>query len=580
MTGLTKSYGEKNLVDKVDFTISEGQKIALVAKNGAGKSTLLKLLMKIVDFGHGEISRKNGIRIGYLSQDSLFEPEKKVFDILYDFDVQVEYEKETALNIIANKLGLTPLLEQKIGSLSGGELKRVALAKVLAQEADMLILDEPTNHLDLEMIEWLERYLKKQPVTLLMVTHDRYFLERVCTDIFELDRGRLFSYPGNYSYFLEKKAIREENEAIEVHKMKQLFSQELSWMRKSPQGRGTKSVFRQERFGEIQKNFRDLKNAHLGDQQKLEIDAHERRLGSKILKIKNLKKSFGEKTILENFSHDFTHGQRVGIIGKNGVGKSTFINLILGNEPTDSGLVEQGETVVFGHYEQKDVQFHPDKKLIDVVSDTQLLQKFLFPKSQRHSLANNLSGGEKRRLYLLTILLKKPNFLILDEPTNDLDLITLGVLENFLLQYKGCLMVISHDRFFMDKIIDQLFVFEGKGVVKEYWGTYSEYREQEKLKLSKEKELKKKNKSAQEAAASDSSQKKSLSYMEKRELNDLVKEIDKLEKRKDEINKHFDNKDLPFYEIKELSEELGNVLKSLAQKETRWFDLSSKEAGE
>ncbi|HCB51413.1 TPA: hypothetical protein DEP21_02445 [Patescibacteria group bacterium] len=355
----------------------------------------------------------------------MFEQHKTVQEVLFDFDVVQEWEHEVELQIMIDKLKLQPLLQQQIETLSGGEAKRVMLAKVLAGNPPMLVLDEPTNHLDLDMIEWLERYLKKQHTTLFMVTHDRYFLERVCTDIYELDRGKIHQYSGNYSYFLEKKAQREENEKIEMHKLKQLLRKELAWIRKAPQGRQTKANFREKRFYDIEDRYDSRKEIRLQESQKLELAVEERRLGGKILNLKNLKKSFGDKCILQNFSHECRHNEHIGIIGKNGVGKSTFIKMILGEEAVDSGLIQAGESVVFGYYDQKDISFPDDKRLSDIVTDPKLLEQFLFPPSQQHQFAKTLSGGEKRRLYLLTILQKNPNFLILDEPTNDLDLITL-----------------------------------------------------------------------------------------------------------------------------------------------------------
>jgi len=587
VTNLAKSYTSKVLVDHVDFTISKWQKIALVAKNGAGKSTLIKVIMKEIDLSDGAIERREWVRIWYLSQDLgalsgagiNLNDELTVREFLFDFDTMQDWEQEVELNIAINKLRIKPYLDQKISSLSWWEKKRVALTKTLMGNPEMLILDEPTNHLDLDMIERLERYLKHQRVTLLMVTHDRYFLERVCTHIFELHRGKIVVFPGNYSYYLEQKAIREENEKIEVHKLKQLYRKELSWIKRAPSGRQTKSDSRATRFDDINDRYDTLKDVVFDESAKLTLSVGARPLGGKILKLKHIKKIFGEKKILADFSHEFRHNERIGIIGKNGVGKSTFVRMIIWEEPIDSWTVQTGETVVFWHYQQKEIHFPTDKRVSDIVHDRNLLEQFLFPPSQQHVFAENLSGGEKRRLHMLTILQTRPNFLILDEPTNDLDLVTVGVLEDFLMTYKGCLIVISHDRFFMDKITDHLFIFEGDGIVKDFWGTYSEYKlavESWKLKV----ESSKKEISLwviTNDKEEDNTTKKTLSYIEKRELDQLTKDIAALEKERDEINRIFDQKDVAYDDIKALSESLWIILRQLEQKEYRWFELSSRE---
>ena len=586
VTNLAKSFTSKVLVDHVDFTISRWQKIALVAKNGAGKSTLLKVIMKEIDLSDWAIEWREWIRIWYLSQDTRLDEQKTVREFLFDFDTTQFWEQEVELNIAINKLRITSYLDQNIWSLSWWEKKRVALTKTLMGNPEMLILDEPTNHLDLDMIEWLERYLKDHRITLLMVTHDRYFLERICTHIFELHRGKIVVFPGNYSYYLESKAIREENEKIEVHKLKQLYRKELSWIKKSPSGRQTKSNSRASRFDEINDRYEVLKDTVFDETAKLTLSVQSRQLWGKILKLKHIQKLFWEKKILNDFSHEFRHNERIGIIGKNGVGKSTFVRMLIGEEPIDSWTVQTGETVVFGHYQQKEIHFPSDKRVSDIVHDRKLLEQFLFPPSQQHVFAENLSGGEKRRLHMLTILQTRPNFLILDEPTNDLDLVTVGVLEDFLMTYKGCLIVISHDRFFMDKITDHLFIFEGDGVVKDFWGTYNEY------KLAVESWKSQTNPpsfplSASEDFASlalsrgssvvDVEGKQKLSYMEKRELDQLSKDIVLLEKERDEINRIFDQPDVSYDDVKALSEALWIILRQLEQKEYRWFELSSRE---
>ena len=571
VTNLTKSYTDKKLVDHVDFAITKNQKIALVAKNGAGKTTLIKLLMKEIDVTDGVIDRREDIKIWYLSQEYKLDKHVTVRNFLFDFDTNIYWEEEVELNVSIEKLRIKPYLNQTMDTLSGGEAKRVMLAKVLAGNPSMLVLDEPTNHLDLDMIEWLERYLKKHHITLFMVTHDRYFLERVCTDIRELERGKIYQYPGNYSYFLEKKAIREENEKIEMHKFHQLFKKELAWIRRTPQGRQTKASFREQRFDQIAEKFETKKDLLRTEGAKLDLEIEERRLWGKILHIKHMQKAFGPKKIVNDFSHECRHGERIGIIGKNGIGKSTFINMIMGQESLDKGLIQTGESVVFGYYEQKQIDFPSDKRLIDIVPDPKLLEKFLFFPKQQHQFAHSLSGWEKRRLYLLTILQKNPNFLILDEPTNDLDLITLGVLEEFLLVYKWCLIVVSHDRFFMDKIVDHLFVFEGEGVINDFRWTYSQYKSAQDQKLKKEKKETKPEKKEYKPQITEKPKK--LSYMEQRELDQLSKDIQVMEKRKDEIQNLFNDPNCPFDDIKKLGIELNHLLKQLELKENRRFEL-------
>ena len=578
VTNLAKSFTSKVLVDHVDFTISRWQKIALVAKNGAGKSTLLKVLMKEIDLSDGSIERREGIRIGYLSQEVRLDESKTVRECLFDFDTKQFWEQEVELNIAINKLRITSYLDQNIWTLSGGEKKRVALTKTLMGNPEMLILDEPTNHLDLDMIEWLERYLKNHRITLLMVTHDRYFLERVCTHIFELHRGKIIVFPGNYSYYLQSKAIREENEKIEVHKLKQLYRKELSWIKKSPSGRQTKSDSRATRFDAINDRYDTMKDLVFDESSKLVLSAQNRQLWGKILKLTHIKKSFGDKPILADFSHEFRHNERIGIIGKNGIGKSTFVRMIIGEEPIDSWFVQAGETVVFGHYQQKEIHFPTDKRVSDIVHDRKLLEQFLFPPNQQHIFAENLSGGEKRRLHLLTILQSRPNFLILDEPTNDLDLVTVGILEDFLMSYKGCLIVISHDRFFMDKITDHLFIFEGNGAVRDFWWTYSEYKSAETMNGGKAQANPPSILPLSRGSSDTNTETKNkLSYMEKRELDQLIKDIHQLEKERDEIAHIFDQKDVAYDDIKALSEALWVILRQLEQKEYRWFELSARE---
>lgn len=623
VTNLTKTYISKPIIDHVSFVIEKWQKVALVARNWAGKSTLLNLIVGKIDLSDWEIEFNKNIKFWFLSQNLDQEVDSTVLDCLFSTDhtsaqiikkyeqmildpetnpddlneiiIQMEEHKareyESKINIIISKLNLTDLLTQKLGTISWWEAKRVALAKTLVDEPDFLILDEPTNHLDLQMIEWLENYFEQQSITLFMITHDRYFLERVCTDIFELDRWKIFRYPGSYSYFLEKKAIRQENEKIEVHKLKQLFTKELAWIHKSPRARSTKQQFRQDRFSEIEKSYDTKKDMVHQDGIKLEISMEERKMWSKILKIKNLNKSFWDKKIVEHFNHEFRHQERIGIIGKNWIGKSTFLDILMGIQNPDSGLIEPGEKVEFGYYQQKEIIIPPNKRVIDYIRDasefmrvgngekisaSHLLERFLFPQPQHFVMAETLSWWEKRRLYLLTVLMKNPNFLILDEPTNDLDLITLGILEDFLLQFQGCLIVVSHDRYFMDKIVDHIFTFEWNGIIKDFWWTYSEYSQNwkiEKLKHGKMKVNDNKKNESESDSEQESDIKRKLSSTEKQELNQIMRDIKKLEERKETINKMFNDITLPYDDIGRISLELAEVIKKIEQKEYRWFEL-------
>ena len=650
VTNLTKSYSDKKLVDGVDFVIDRWQKIALVARNGAGKTTLIKLITGEVDKTDWDVMFRKWIKVWVLSQDMKLDEEKKVIDelfaneknealqtiknyekalndknfdqdklneILNKIDELNAWEYESKIKTIVSKLQITDYLNQNISTLSGGEKKRIMLAKVLVDDPDLLILDEPTNHLDLQMIEWLENYLSKSEITLLLVTHDRYFLESVCSNIFELDRWKIYNYEWNYEYFLNKKLEREKNEAIEMKNLRKLLKQELAWIKKAPRARASKSVHREKRFYKIEEQYDSRKDTIRKENITMEISIDERRLGWKILKIHNLNKSFKntgllsrnsagqwqqwqkekDKIILKNFSHDFRHKERVWIIGKNGVWKSTFLNMIMWLEDYDDGSIKTGETVTYWYYEQKEIIFPANKRIIDVVKDvsefmyikawekisaSRLLERFLFPANQQYMMADKLSWGEKRRLYLLTILMKNPNFLILDEPTNDLDLMTLNVLEDFLLQYQWCLIVVSHDRFFMDRIADHLFVFEWDGEIIDFWGTYSEYKKQSnKLHHPNPSPNRRGTKhptslSSEEGEVKNEVQNKRLSYMEKREFEQLMKDVEKLENRKNEINNLFLNPDMPHDDIKKLSEELWEVIRNIEIKEMRWMELGER----
>lgn len=619
---LHKSYSDKILFDGIDFAIMQGQKIALVAKNGAGKSTLLDILMGRSDAPVGDIAFTHGITVAYLAQSLPFDPQKTVMEVLIHHDNKLgkhimQYEAaiadsttsaeqlqllldaieendarsfETKVKTIISKLQLHNLLHQAVWTLSGGEGKRVALATTLLSEPDFLILDEPTNHLDLEMIEWLEKELKSSSLTLLMVSHDRYFVERVCTHIFELEEGKLYTYTGWYDAYLDQKATRLEQAIKQAHIMKQTVRRELERVRKAPRARGTKSVKRVADFQGLTEKAQSLQNTVTQSKNKLELHVAQRRLWGKVIQIHSLNKRYGEKIILDDFSYDFKAGERIGIIGKNGVGKSTFIQILLNHSLRDSGQIKIGESVVIGHYQQGDIDFHTDKTVLDVVrehaesitiggktlSASKLLERFLFSPNQQYTRAYMLSGGEKRRLHLLTVLIKNPNFLILDEPSNDLDLITLNILEEFLLQYEGCLIIVSHDRFFMDRIVDHLFVFEWAGKITPFRGNYSQRREQANKESKKEAVLPKAS-TTNEPNASLFPPKKSLSYNEKREFQDLEKEIAQLQEAQEAINMEFQSPTpLSHEQIKALSLKLGKVCQQLEKAEMRWIELAER----
>lgn len=622
---LTKSYTARPIIDDLSFSLDKGQKVALVAKNGGGKTTLLKLIMNQLDKTDGTVERRKGLKIWYLSQDFHWDLELSVLDYLFsqgdnrgqlikqyeaslenpqslspdqmnDLLIQLESlqarDYESKVQTIISRLNLNWLLSQKLSTLSWWELKRVQLAKILIDEPEMLVLDEPTNHLDLQMIEWLENFLKNQTSTLFMITHDRYFLESVCNHIRELDRGKLYQYPGNYSYFLEKQAERKENEGIEMEKMRQLLKRELARIRKAPRARATKQHYREKEFYKLEATYDSRKDLIRSEAWSLDIPLQERRLGTKILKVKNLQKQFWSKSIVNHFTYDFKHGERIGIIWKNWAGKSTFINMLLGLEPSDKGVIETGKTVVFGYYQQTQISFPENKRVIDIIKDiseylilgngeklsaSHLLEKFLFPMQQQFTFANSLSWWEKRRLYLLTILMKNPNFLVLDEPTNDLDLLTLRVLEDFLLQFKGCLLIVSHDRSFMDRLVDHLFIFEWEGVINDFRGTYSEWKNDQDTKKTEKKPESIQGHNLDQASHSLIEKPKKLSYQEERELEKLIKDLELLEEEKEQINRIFDNKDLPYDEIALLSEHLGNIIKQIEQKEGRRFELLEKQ---
>jgi len=618
---LTKSYGDKQLFTGISFGIEHGQRVALVARNGAGKSTLLRILQGDDVADAGLVTFRNEVRISFLEQEPVFNQDETVYKALFNsgnemqkaissYEIALEkhsedpspanqkllevamqqVEAQDAWNYEAKvKQVLSSLnihhLEQKVGSLSGGERKRLALARVLIEEPQLLIMDEPTNHLDLDMIEWLENYFVRNDVSLLLVTHDRYFLDNVCTDILEIDNGKLYHYQGNYEYFIEKKAEREFNEGKELEKARNLYRRELEWVRKMPRARGTKSKSRVDAFNKLNDSLAGRKK-----QQELQLSVKMNRIGGKILELKKVSKSFGGKTILKGFDYTFKKGERIGISGKNGVGKTTFLNIITGAEQPDSGKINVGETIIFGYYSQKGMLLKEDKRVIEVIKEvgdyipmgdgsklsaSQLLQLFQFQPEMQYTYVSRLSGGEKKRLYLLTVLMKNPNFLILDEPTNDLDLITLSTLEQFLLDFQGCLMIVSHDRYFMDKLADELFVLTGNGDVKIFAGTYTEYRE-----LEKEKEKEETKTEAKKAADIVKAEqvvadgKRKLSNKEKFEFQNLDKEIDALEKKKAALVEKLSSGITGHEELQKLSSELGAITKQLDDKQLRWLELS------
>ena len=608
---ISKSYGERVLFDDISFGINKDQKIAFVAKNGSGKTSILNIIAGLDTSDSGQVVSRKGISIAYLAQnmdldpaltieETIFATDNTVLNVVKQYEAALEnpenadafqtafdlmeqynaWDFETQYRQILSKLKLDDLT-LKVGALSGGQKKRLYLAIVLINKPDLLILDEPTNHLDLEMIEWLEAFFSKEKITLFMVTHDRYFLERVCNEIIELDEGNIYKYKGNYSYYLQNKEERLALEATNLGKAKSLFKKELDWMRRQPKARTTKSKSRTDDFYQIKEKAHQRRQDH---QVQLEINME--RLGSKILELHKLKKSYGDKKILDGFDYIFKRGERVGIIGKNGTGKSSFLNIITETAPLDGGKVTVGETVKFGYYTQSGINVKPGQKVIEVIKEfgefipltkgrkisaSQLLERFLFDKKKQYDFVERLSGGEQKRLYLCAVLIQNPNFLILDEPTNDLDVVTLNVLENFLLDYPGNLLVVSHDRYFMDKIVDALFVFRGEGVVENFPGNYSDFRAYDGS-IPKEVEKKK----TPEKVVEKKRKPVSLNFDEKREFGGLEAEIGRLQKSKASIENQFLNVEIPTDEIAAKSEELEVVIKKLEQKEERWLELSMK----
>jgi len=619
--GLTKAYGIKPLFEKISFHIEEGDKIALVARNGSGKSTLLKILAGLETADDGKVWVHKDVNVALFEQEPEFIEEKTILDNIFHHDHPIinaikkyelsseegEVEQLNAAIIRMDELGAWNFdikvkeimgklnihhLQQVVSTLSGGQRKRVALAKTLIDigfehRHTLLIMDEPTNHLDVSMVEWLENYLKHENVTLLLVTHDRYFLDTVVEEIWELDGSNLYVYKGDYENFLEKKTARMESDVASIDKARNTYRKELEWIRKQPKARTTKSKSRIDAFAEVESKAK----TRIEDQQ-LQLQVKMSRLGGKVVEMKKVYKQFGEKEILQGFDYTFKKGERVGLIGKNGTGKSTFLNVLQELEPADSGKINVGETVIFGYYSQLGLEIKEDMRVIEFVkniaesfplasggsmSASQFLNLFLFPPEQQFTYISKLSGGEKRRLHLLSILFRNPNFLILDEPTNDLDLPTLGVLENFLSDFQGCLLIVSHDRYFMDRLVDHLFVFEGEGKIRDFPGNYSQYRDEAKQteELSSSIEKTQKGLSKPEVVTSSTpTNVRKLSFKEKREFEKLSKEISELEQQKNSVTQKLNSGSLPFDELQLLSKKIGEITSELDTKELRWLELS------
>ncbi|MDA9809100.1 ABC-F family ATP-binding cassette domain-containing protein [Flavobacteriales bacterium] len=610
---ISKSYGERILFQDLFFGLSKGDKMALIANNGTGKSSMLKIIAGKDVTESGKITLRNGIRIGYLEQDPLFNEgftvkeflensNSDVMQIIRDYDKALELQTDdfndatsqrfqeasdlmdkanawnfnNELNQILTRFKILDLT-QNLKDLSGGQRKRLSLALLILDKPELLLLDEPTNHLDIEMIEWLEEYLKNQNITLLMITHDRYFLDRVCNHILELEDGKLYHHKGNYSYFLLKREEREENFNTEISKAGRLMKKELEWIRKTPQARTTKSKARVDNFDNIKQKANSKKV-----KQELKLEVKMSRVGGKILELKKVYKSYGDLKILSGFDYVFKNGERIGIIGDNGVGKSTFLNIITRREEADSGKINIGETIVYGYFNQKGIVLKEDKRVIEVLKDiadvivmangskisaSQLLEHFMFDAQMQYTYVSKLSGGEKRRLYLLTVLMKNPNFLILDEPTNDLDLLTLNKLEEFLLEFKGCLILVSHDRYFMDKLTDHLFVFKGAGVVEDHYCSYSELRNKQIKELKTNKKEEKGNKLKT---------KDTITFTEKKEYKSLEKQISKLELEKSNLEASFKDTTMDYELMMKKSKELEGLTNTIDSKMLRWMELEDK----
>ena len=611
--GLTKSFGDRVLLDNITFGLYEGDKVGLIAKNGTGKTTLLRIIAGLESYDEGKVVFRNDLRVAYLPQLPELDPSLSVIEAclslsdestsairsyekaielgdaeeissaIHKMDAVGAWDYEERIKQILSQLKITQL-NQPVNELSGGQIKRVALAKVIINEPELLILDEPTNHLDVEMIEWLEDYLKRSRISLLMVTHDRYFLDKVCTKIVEIDMRQIYTYEGNYDYYLSKREERISAQDAELAKVKNLLRTELDWMRRQPQARGSKAKYRIDAFYEL-----DKKSKFRRDDSTVELNVKSSYIGSKIFEANDVCKKFDDLVILKDFNYIFARYEKLGIVGNNGVGKSTFIKLLLGLEKPDSGYFDIGETVKFGYYSQDGIQFNEEEKVIDAVKKiaevivfdektkytaSQFLQLFLFTPETQQKYIYKLSGGEKRRLYLATVLMKRPNFLILDEPTNDLDIVTLGILEDYLQKFKGCVIVVSHDRFFMDRTVDHLFVFEGNGVIKDFPGNYSDYREWKNLQ-KEEKAVKKEERPKERENKRDYSAK--MSFKERKEFEALTVDIEKLEEEKRSIEEALSAGTLGVEELTQKSQRISEIIAELEDKEMRWLELSEKE---
>ena len=613
---LTKSFGDLLLFRDISFGIAEGDKIGLIARNGSGKTTLLNIIAGKEGYDDGRVVFRNDIRFAYLEQSPQFNPELTVLGACFSADNETvrliaRYEEmltskdQSGLNELMSQMELLKawdyeqrvkqILSQlnihdfhrKMGELSGGQVKRVALANVLISEPELVIMDEPTNHLDLEMVEWLEDYLNRNRMSLLMVTHDRYFLDRICTQILEIDEKQLFTYKGNFSHYLEKRDERVTAQNTETERARNLMRKELDWMRRQPQARGTKAKSRIDAFYSLEERaqqHRDEGNIHLA--------ARGTYIGKKIFEAKQVSKRFGDIRITDNFNYIFTRYEKMGIVGNNGTGKSTFVRMLLGKEIPDSGSFDIGETVNFGYYSQEGLQFDEQMKVIDVVQNiaevidlgngnkltaSRFLQHFLFPPEKQHNYVYKLSGGEKRRLYLCTVLITNPNFLVLDEPTNDLDIITLNILEEYLAGFKGCLIVVSHDRYFMDKVVDHLLVFHGNARIQDFPGNYTQFREWMTLEEKKQaEELKTTKQDAEQRRSRPAEEKKKLSFKEKREFEALEEEIELLEKEKTAISEMLSSGNLPSGELMKQSSRLSEIIRLIDEKTMRWLELSEQ----
>lgn len=619
---LTKSFGDRILFEDISFGIAKGEHIGIIAQNGNGKTTLLNIIAGIEDYDSGSITFHSDIKVGYLMQNPSFAPEltilqacfnspnetvqaisryekalydnepQSLHDAIEEMDRLKAWEYEHRVKSILSKLNIKNF-EQPVKELSGGQIKRIALANILITAPDLLILDEPTNHLDIEMTEWLESYLQHSNVTLLMVTHDRYFLDRVCTQILEIDDHTLYSYKGNFSYYLEKKQERIEVQNAEAARARNLFRKELDWMRRQPQARGTKARSRIDAFYALEEKTKQRR-----DTQTVKLDVKSSYIGSKIFEAQYVSKSFGDLKIVENFYYNFARYEKMGIIGANGTGKSTFVKMLVGEISPDSGRFDIGETVRFGYYCQEGLHFKEGMKVIDTLreiaeeiilddgrklSASQFLQHFLFPPQKQHDYIYKLSGGEKRRLHLCTVLMRNPNFLVLDEPTNDLDITTLSVLEEYLQGFKGCVIVVSHDRYFMDKVVDHLLVFKGNAVIKDFPGNYTDYREWKADKLRKERQQensekeKKKQDKRQETGATHSNSKRRLTFKEKKELEELDKLLPQLEEEKSRLETELSSGTLSTDELYAHSTRISELIQLIDEKETRWLELSEIE---